>query len=47
MFSIDIKSNADYYIIKKDGKEICKISKRRNDLETIKKHFEIEEVENE
>ena len=45
MFSIDIKTDPNYYIIKKDGKEYCRVSKRSNDLETVKKHFSIEVVE--
>lgn len=43
MFTIDITSNKDYYIILKDGKEFVKVSKSNN-LENVKQHFGIEEV---
>ena len=42
MFSIDSTSNQDYFIILKNGKEFLKIKKANNNIEEIKKHFEIE-----
>lgn len=41
MFSIDTTSNEKYYIILKNGKEFCKISKAANTLEEVKKYFKI------
>lgn len=45
MFHIDSTSNKDYFIILKDGKEFVRIKKANNDINIIKKHFEIEEEE--
>ena len=42
MFSIDATSNKDYFIILKDGKEFLKVKKANNNIEDVKKHFEIE-----
>lgn len=41
MFSIDSKSNKDYFIILKNGKEFVKVKKANNNLEDVKKHFGI------
>ena len=44
-YSVDDKSNNEYFIIYKDGEVFTLISKRKNSLETIKKHFGIKEEE--
>ena len=44
MFSIDAKSDKDYYIILKDGKEFVKV-KKTNPLAAVKKYFGIELLE--
>ena len=41
MFSIDTTSNEKYYIILKDGKEFCKVSKAVNTLDAVKQYFNI------
>ena len=43
MFTLDINSNKNYYIILKDGVEFVKVSKHNN-LEEVKTHFQIKEV---
>lgn len=35
MYTIDTKSNTDYFIILKDGKEFMRVGKKTNTLETI------------
>ena len=42
MFSIDL-TNLSYYIIYKDDKEFCKVS-RSNDLEFIIKYFNVQTI---
>ena len=41
MFGIDSTSNKYYFIILKDGKEFVKVKKANNNIEDVKKHFEI------
>jgi len=35
MYSVDVTSNKEYYIVLKDGKELYKISKASNQLKDI------------
>lgn len=44
MFSIDVTSNKDYYIVLKNGKELYKISKATNKLKDIMEFFKITKV---
>lgn len=44
MYTIDTKTNADYFIILKDGKEFIRIGKKTNTLETIKKFIGSENI---
>lgn len=46
MFTIDTKTSDTHYIILQDGVEFCKINKI-NSLEDVKKHFNINDVEEE
>ena len=41
MFSIDVTSNKEYYIILKNDKEFCRISKASNKLKEIMDFFKI------
>lgn len=42
-FTLDVKSNIDYYIIYKNGEIFTKIPKKGTDLEYVKAHFNIKE----
>lgn len=41
MYTIDETKNQNYYIIYKDGHEFLKISKKNNNIDVIKKYFNI------
>lgn len=41
MYKMDELSNPNYYIIYKDGQEFLKISKKNNNIDVIKKYFNI------
>lgn len=43
IYTIDTEANKDYFLIFKDGILYLKISKKNNDIETLKRYFNIKD----